>query len=80
MSATTKILSGERMTIPTDSPVVLAELMKACWKQEPSERPNFAEIIKIIKDSVGSISNLEESDSDSDDDNRAESYYQKKPL
>ncbi|XP_035208573.1 mitogen-activated protein kinase kinase kinase 20-like isoform X1 [Stegodyphus dumicola] len=38
----------ERLTIPKCCPPRFAELMTACWKTDPKERPSFAQILKVL--------------------------------
>ena len=43
------MLQGERPEIPTTLPPFLHPLLKACWKKEPNERPQFEAIILAIE-------------------------------
>ncbi|KAL0550613.1 hypothetical protein IC582_015135 [Cucumis melo] len=38
-----------RPTIPKNVHPVLAELLERCWRHDPTERPNFSEILEILK-------------------------------
>ncbi|GIY88376.1 mitogen-activated protein kinase kinase kinase 20 [Caerostris darwini] len=38
----------ERLTIPKCCPPRFAELMTACWRTDPKERPSFSYIIKVL--------------------------------
>ncbi|XP_015903763.1 mitogen-activated protein kinase kinase kinase 20 isoform X2 [Parasteatoda tepidariorum] len=38
----------ERLTIPKCCPPRFAELMTACWRTDPKERPSFSEILKVL--------------------------------
>jgi len=40
---------GLRLTIPSDTPTELADLIKKCFAEVPTERPSFEEIIKTLK-------------------------------
>ncbi|PON82678.1 Mitogen-activated protein kinase kinase kinase [Trema orientale] len=40
---------GLRPTIPNNTHPRLAELLEGCWQQDPTERPNFSEIIEILQ-------------------------------
>lgn len=40
------VKSGLRPVAPPDCP--LSDLMQACWAQDPSDRPSFKEILKIL--------------------------------
>ncbi|XP_019421295.1 PREDICTED: serine/threonine-protein kinase STY17-like isoform X1 [Lupinus angustifolius] len=43
------VQKGLRPTIPKNTHARLSELLQCCWKQDPMERPNFAEIIEILR-------------------------------
>ncbi|KAA3474519.1 tyrosine-protein kinase SRK2-like isoform X2 [Gossypium australe] len=43
------ILQSLRPTIPKHTHPRLRELLERCWLQDPSQRPNFSEIIDILK-------------------------------
>ncbi|XP_071691409.1 serine/threonine-protein kinase STY46 [Rutidosis leptorrhynchoides] len=43
------VQKGLRPTIPKSTPPKLAELLVKCWQQDPSLRPDFSEIIEILK-------------------------------
>jgi serine/threonine protein kinase len=40
------VIRGERPVIPPEVPANVAELMRACWAQNPEERPSFAEMLR----------------------------------
>lgn len=42
-------LKGLRPTIPKNTNPKLAELLKRCWQQDPSLRPDFSEILEILR-------------------------------
>ncbi|KAM0025790.1 putative dual-specificity kinase TKL-Pl-4 family [Helianthus debilis subsp. tardiflorus] len=44
------VQKGLRPTIPKNTPPKLAELLEKCWQQDPSLRPDFTEIIEILKE------------------------------
>ena len=48
MQAANNVMNGIRMEIPQCQPV-LQEVMSRCWKQDPQERPEFKEILEMIK-------------------------------
>ena len=48
--ASHEVLSGRRMEIPIDCPLILSNIMNLCWKQDPIERPNFYDIIQLLKE------------------------------
>jgi TPR repeat protein len=41
---TQKVQDGERPEIPEETPEAFTNLIRACWAQDPSERPDFAEV------------------------------------
>ncbi|KAK1419356.1 hypothetical protein QVD17_28522 [Tagetes erecta] len=43
------VQKGLRPTIPKNTPPKLADLLEKCWQQDPSLRPDFTEIIEILK-------------------------------
>ncbi|KAL8234380.1 hypothetical protein R6Q59_020480 [Mikania micrantha] len=43
------VQKGLRPTIPKNTPPKLAELLEKCWQQDPNLRPDFTEIIEILK-------------------------------
>lgn len=43
------VQQGLRPTIPKNTHPKLAELLEKCWQQEPTERPDFSEILDILK-------------------------------
>lgn len=49
MSAAHKVLSGERLPIPENCPEVLALVMQMCWKDDPNDRPDFEQILDVLK-------------------------------
>jgi len=38
-----------RLPVPRKAPVILRKLMKSCFKDDPSERPSFDDVIDMIK-------------------------------
>jgi hypothetical protein len=42
-----------RPTIPQDTPWQLANLIRSCWKDAPSERPSFFQIVRRLKQMLG---------------------------
>ena len=51
-----QIIAGERpslIDLPDDVPLEIKQLIKKCWSSDPSERPNFYEIINTLKDYLG---------------------------
>lgn len=49
VTASHKVVEGETMSIPSECPLVLAEIMKMCWNCDPSMRPDFGEILTQLK-------------------------------
>ncbi|KAL6053872.1 DEP domain-containing protein [Balamuthia mandrillaris] len=43
------VKEGRRPVIPSDCPPVFRDLMTRCWKEDPEERPGFAEILEILE-------------------------------
>ncbi|XP_039065880.1 serine/threonine-protein kinase STY46-like [Hibiscus syriacus] len=43
------VQKGLRPTIPKHTNPKLTELLERCWQQDPSLRPDFAEIIEILQ-------------------------------
>ncbi len=39
---------GLRPTIPTVCPEGYAELMQACWSDDPNDRPDFTRVLEIL--------------------------------
>lgn len=44
-----KVMAGERPVIPRDWPREWAELMGACWHNEPERRPTFKEVVRRLE-------------------------------
>ncbi|XP_054283639.1 muscle, skeletal receptor tyrosine protein kinase-like [Macrosteles quadrilineatus] len=42
------ILQGIMLIPPEDCPPYICELMRCCWKTEPRDRTNFAEILQVL--------------------------------
>ncbi|XP_020620971.1 mitogen-activated protein kinase kinase kinase MLT-like isoform X2 [Orbicella faveolata] len=57
------VVEGERLTIPSTCPERFAKLMSECWLAEPKERPDFMEILTILKSMNGDASLQRETDS-----------------
>jgi hypothetical protein len=45
----TKVLRGERPTIPSTCPRKLRKLIKKCWHQDPRKRPTFQRIVDKLR-------------------------------
>lgn len=43
------IKDGNTLTPPEGTPDPIAQLMKMCWHPQPSKRPSFNNIYKILK-------------------------------
>ncbi|GAA0150768.1 non-receptor serine/threonine protein kinase [Lithospermum erythrorhizon] len=43
------VQKGLRPTIPKNTNVRFAELLERCWQQDPSLRPDFTEIVKVLQ-------------------------------
>lgn len=43
------VISGQRLSIPSDVPASLSELIQQCWHQDPKLRPAFDEIVETLK-------------------------------
>jgi cadherin 2 type 1 (N-cadherin) len=46
------LLQGHRMSCPATCPPSLYETMSRCWKEEPSRRPTFSELVKKVSQYV----------------------------
>jgi len=80
-----KTLTGERMTIPSETPQFLKELITRCWDAEPSNRPEFTEIYDILSHNIDTIKeNVEiistQKSTSIDDQGHVSSVYDKTPL
>lgn len=60
MQAISKVIDGERMTIPSNVNPLLSEIIKKydfdkpididrCWDQDPKNRPEFEEILQLLQ-------------------------------
>jgi len=47
---TYNVVSGKRLTIPKDCPPILAQIMEMCFREDPNDRPDFDQIVKIFAD------------------------------
>ncbi|XP_046644788.1 proto-oncogene tyrosine-protein kinase receptor Ret-like [Daphnia pulicaria] len=45
--------TGYRMEKPDNCSEELYELMMKCWREDPQERPQFAELVKTVEDMLG---------------------------
>ncbi|KAM3932703.1 proto-oncogene tyrosine-protein kinase ROS [Leptodactylus fuscus] len=43
------VRSGQRMDSPDNCPDDMWDMMMKCWAQNPAQRPNFAQILKILE-------------------------------
>ena len=43
-----KLKDGYRLPLPRGIPQVLGDIMKACWKEDPSKRPSFLLICTLL--------------------------------
>ena len=44
-----RVISGKaRLQVPTDYPAIVQQIMRACWQDEPSERPSFLLISELL--------------------------------
>jgi TPR repeat protein len=43
------LLSGKRETIPAEVPAVYAEIIQACWQENPTKRPDLLTIIQLLE-------------------------------
>ncbi|PRP86567.1 hypothetical protein PROFUN_05205 [Planoprotostelium fungivorum] len=46
------VRDGLRLVVPSDIPPLLDSLMKSCWNQEPTDRPNFVQICRSLQKST----------------------------
>ena len=52
-----KVLSGFRPAVPPDMPDGYANLMKACWHENPLERPPFEDVVAYLRSLYISVKN-----------------------
>jgi serine/threonine protein kinase len=50
-----QVLSGKRPLIPPHVPIPFANMINACWKQNPSDRPNFIKIFYMLHEMGGRL-------------------------
>jgi len=43
------VLEGNREKIPKDCPAAFAELIEQCWASDPTNRPNFQQIVEGLE-------------------------------
>ena len=48
MQMVTKVCKGFRMPIPRGCPGLAAKIMRACWQQDPENRPSFLLISNLL--------------------------------
>ena len=48
MQMVTKVCNGFRMPIPRGCPGLAAKIMRACWQQDPENRPSFLLISNLL--------------------------------
>ena len=49
------IMKGTRLDIPEEYPDMVVNIMKACWQEEPSERPSFLLMAMLLTNVVFGI-------------------------
>ncbi|KAL3345884.1 hypothetical protein AABB24_024696 [Solanum stoloniferum] len=49
------VQQGLRPTIPKSTHPKLAELLEKCWQQDPTQRPDFSEILDILKQLIREV-------------------------
>ena len=52
-----KVISGFRPAVPPDMPDGFTTLMKACWHENPLERPPFEDIVAYLRSLYVAIKN-----------------------
>jgi tRNA A-37 threonylcarbamoyl transferase component Bud32 len=50
-----QVLSGKRPIIPSHVPTLFANMIKACWEQNPAHRPNFITILYMLQEMGGKL-------------------------
>jgi serine/threonine protein kinase len=50
-----QVLSGKRPIIPSYVPTLFANMIEACWKQNPAHRPNFFTIYHMLHEMGGKL-------------------------
>jgi hypothetical protein len=43
------VRQGRRPVIPGDLPEAVKSLINMCWAQDPSERPAFVDVVKMLE-------------------------------
>ena len=51
-----RMLQGLRPPIPRSAPPLLSSLMERCWDTNPSQRPEFADIVKELVQIIAEVS------------------------
>ncbi|KAK8843097.1 hypothetical protein M9Y10_025288 [Tritrichomonas musculus] len=54
----TKVPSGDRPNISDSIPKAYQILIESCWEQNPDERPPFNEIVQVLRENKGFITDL----------------------
>ncbi|XP_028411423.1 fibroblast growth factor receptor 4-like [Dendronephthya gigantea] len=58
------LLNGNRMQPPIHCPPKIFDIMSLCWKENPIDRPNFCNLIKLLGENLGFIDEMQETISD----------------
>ena len=48
------LIDQERPSVPDNTPPVLKEVIDACWRHEPTERPSFSQVLQALDYTGGS--------------------------
>ncbi|CAF3805086.1 unnamed protein product [Rotaria sp. Silwood1] len=51
------VLAGDRLKIPESTPSAFQALIENCWAQQPNDRPNSSDLIKMIEECIQIQSN-----------------------
>lgn len=46
---------GERPEVPADTPDYLRDILRQCWRTNPSERPDMKEVLSVLEARASSL-------------------------
>ena len=68
-----KVLSGERLTMPTHTHAVVVSLVKKCWRAEPERRPAAQRVATKLRETF--LARNDDSNDDDDNDRVDDALY-----